>query len=563
MTTGWLGRHLPILDWLPHYPKGGLGADLMAGLTTAAVAIPQAMAYATIAGLPIQAGLYAAFVHPIIYAVLGTSRPLSVTTTSTIAILTAEAIGKAAPDGDPAQLMAAGAALALIVGVMLVVASILRLGFVANFISAPVLSGFKAGVGLVILVGQLPKLFGLHIGDDGFFRKLAAIAQHLPAASVPTTALAAAVLALAFGLKRFAPRWPAPLMALAAAIAASALLGLHGMGVALVGHVPSGLPAPAVPSLSLALSLWPAALGVALMGFVETIASGRAFAAKGEPRPAADQELLAIGVAGAVGAFFGAMPAGGGTSLTAVNSKAGARTQITGFIIAAVALATMLFLAPVIELMPQAALAAVVVVAASGLIEPREFDAIRRVRFDEFCWALVTLAGVILLGTLDGVLIAIVVSLATLSYQANHPPVYALRRKPGTDVFRPVSPLHPDDQSPPGLLILRTEGRAYFANAQRISDKMWLMIHEAKPRVVLLDCSAVPDIEFTALKMLIEAEEQLREEGAALWLAQINPGMLEIIRRSSLADTLGRDRLFATVALAVEAYGARAGAAGA
>ncbi len=557
MNAGWWGRHIPILDWLTHYPKGGLGADLIAGLTTAAVAVPQSMAYAAIAGLPIQAGLYAAFVHPVLYAVLGTSRRLSVTTTSTIAILTAEAVAAAAPGGGPGQLMAAGAALALLVGIMLVLASFLRLGFVANFISAPVLSGFKAGVGLVILLGQLPKLLGVHVHADGFFRELATIVGRLPTASIPTTVLAVAVLALAFGLRRFAPRWPAPLLALVAAIAASALLGLHGMGVALVGAVPSGLPAMAVPSLSLAWSLLPAAAGVALMSFVETIAAGRAFAAKGEPRPEADQELLATGVAGAVGALFGAMPAGGGTSATAVNQKAGARTEVTGLIIAAGALATMLFLAPVIELMPQAALAAVVVVAAIGLIDPLEFDAIRRVRFDEFCWALATLVGVVLLGTLDGVLVAIVISLSTLAYQANHPPVYALGRKPGTDVFRPLSPDHPDDETPPGLLILRTEGRVYFANAERISDKMWALFHQFKPRVVLMDCGAVPDIEFTALKMLIEAEDRLRDEGAELWLAHLNPGTLEIIRRSKLGDILGADRLFQTPMLAEEAYQVR------
>ncbi len=552
-TTVW-DRYIPILYWLPRYPRGALRSDLIAGLTTAAVVIPQAMAYATIAGLPIEAGVYAVFVPALIYAVLGTSRPLSVSTTSTIAILTATELAWVAPGGGAEQLMAASATLALLVGAMLALAAVLRLGFIANFISDPVLTGFKAGVGLVIVVGQIPKLLGEHLQDEGFFRNLAAIPLHLTETSLPTLVLALAVLLLAFGLKRFAPRAPAPLLALAAAIAASALLGLQGMGVALVGHVPSGLPSLALPSLPLAWQLWPGAAGIALMSFVETVAAGRSFAAKGEPRPEANQELLALGVANIAGSFFRAMPMGGGTSQTAVNRKAGAQTQVAALVTAIVAIATVLFLAPVIDLMPQAALAAVVVVATVGLLDPSEFWAVRRIRADEFWWAVVTLAGVLLLGTLYGIFVAVVVSLLTLMYQANHPPVYALGRKPRTDVFRPLSSQHSDDEVLPGLLILRTEGRVYFANARRIGDKMWAAIHETKPQVLILDCSAVPDIEYTALKMLIEMEEKLREAGIALWLAALNPTVLEIIRRSELGNILTRGRMFSDLELAAEAY---------
>jgi SulP family sulfate permease len=559
MTTSWWGRLIPILDWLPRYPKGGLSSDLVAGLTTAAVVVPQAMAYAAIAGLPIEAGVYAAFVPPVVYAVLGTSRPLSVSTTSTIAILTATELAGAAPGAGPGQLMGAAATLALLVGIMLTLAALLRLGFVASFISAPVLSGFKAGVGLVIVVGQIPKMLGVSSPAGGFFRKLLAIPLRLPDTSSPTLILAMAVLLLAFGLKRIAPRLPAPLLALGAGIAASALLGLHAMGVALVGNVPSGLPSLAIPDLALVGRLWPGAAGIALMSFVETIAAGRAFAGEGEPRPQANQELLALGLAGALGALFGAMPAGGGTSQTAVNSKAGARSQVAGLVTAAVAMATMLFLAPVIDLLPQAALAAVVVVATVGLLDPREFNAIRHVRADEFWWAVAALAGVLALGTLDGVLIAIVVSLLTLVYQSNHPPVYELRRKPGANLFRPSSPQHPDDEALPGLLVLRSEGRVYFANAERVGDKMWPLIHASNPQVLVLDCSAIPDIEYTALAMLIKAERKLRETGAVLWLAQLNPRVLEIVRRSPLGDVLTDDRLFAELEHAVTAYQARHG----
>jgi SulP family sulfate permease len=554
MSTAAWQRYIPILYWLPRYPKDGLRFDVIAGLTAAAVVIPQAMAYAAIAGLPLEAGVYAASVPAMIYAVLGTSRPLSVSTTSTIAILTATSLAAATPGGSPEQLMSASAMLALLAGLMLVLAAVLRLGFVANFISDPVLSGFKAGVGLVIIVGQIPKMLGVHFQEEGLFRKLAAIPRHLMEGSIPTLILALAVLLLAFGLKRFAPRAPAPLLALAASVTASALFGLQGMGVALVGHVPAGLPSVALPNFSLAWQLWPGAAGIALMSFVETVAAGRSFAARGEPQPQANQELLALGVASVVGSLFRAMPTGGGTSQTAVNRKAGARSQVAALVTAAMAIATMLFLAPAIALMPQAALAAVVVVATIGLLDPSEFKAIHRIRADEFWWAVVALVGVLLLGTLDGILVAIVISLLTLIYQANHPLVYALGRKPGTNVFRPLSSQHSADEVLPGLLILRTEGRVHFANARRIGEKMWAMIDEAKAQVLVLDCSAVPDIELTALKMLTESEEKLSEAGTALWLAALNPVVLAIIKRSKLGGILSHERMFSNLELAVKAY---------
>jgi MFS superfamily sulfate permease-like transporter len=278
---------------------------------------------------------------------------------------------------------------------------------------------------------------------------------------------------------------------------------------------------------------------------------------RGEPRPEANQELLALGLANVVGAVFRAMPAGGGTSQTAVNRAAGAHSQVAGLASAATAVAVILFLAPVIRLMPQATLAAVVIATSIGLVNLPELGAIRRVREREFWWALVAIAGVLALGTLNGILVAIVASLLTLMYQANRPPVYALGRKPGTDAFRPLTPEHSDDESFPGLLILRTEGRVYFANAHRIGDKMWPMVQEAKPKVVVLDFSAVPDIEYTALKMLTEADQKLREAGTSLWLAAPNSAVLAVIERAPLGQTLGPDRMFSTLSEAVEAYARR------
>jgi sulfate permease, SulP family len=545
---------VPSIAWLRRYRPEWLRPDLIAGLTAAAVVIPKAMAYATIAGLPLQVGLYTAIVPMVVYALLGTSRALSVSTTTTIAILVAAELGRAAPGGDAGTLIVASATLAMLVGAMLVAAAVLRLGFVADFISEPVLTGFKSGIGLVIVVDQIPKLLGVHIEKTGFFRDLAAIAGQLPALSIATFALGACLLVLIFGLERFAPRAPAPLIAIALAIAASGLLGLGDAGVATVGSIPSGLPELVQPHLDLVREMWPAAAGIALMSFTETIAAARAFGALDEPRPAANQELLAVGLGNVAGGLFGAMPAGGGTTQTAVNRKAGARTQVAELVTAAAAVATLLLLAPVIALMPQAALAAVVVAYSLDLIKPVEFGEIRRVRRIEFRWAVIAFAGVVLLGTLKGIIVAVIASLLALAQQAYNPPVYLLGRKRGTQVFRARSAEHSDDEIWPGLLILRTEGRLFFANAQRVADKIRPLVAQANPSVVLFDCSAVTDIEYTAVKMLTEGEEKLRGDGVAVWLAALNPEALAVVQRSKLGAALGRERMFFNLQAAVERY---------
>ena len=542
------------LSWTHGYRREWLSADVLAGLTAAAVVIPKAMAYATIAGLPLQVGLFTIFVPMVIYAVLGTSRPLSVSTTTTIAILSAAALGDVAPGGEPAALVAAGGTLAVLVGVILLLAAAARLGFLANFISEPVLTGFKSGIALVIVVDQLPKLFGIHIQKSGFLRNVLSIAEHLPQTSIVTLLLAVAILGLIFVLEHFLPRAPAPLLAVALGIAASWLLGLPQLGVETVGEIPQSLPHLVLPQLGLVMQLWPAAAGIALMSFTESIAAARAFAEPGEPRPTPNRELLALGVANAAGGVFGAMPAGGGTTQTAVNRKAGARTQLAELVTAAVAVATLLLLAPVIALMPGAVLAAVVIAYSVDLFKPAEFAEIRRVRSAEFTWALVACAGVVLLGTLQGILVAVLASLIALAHQAYNPPVYVMGRKPGTDIFRAASAEHPEDERWPGLLIVRTEGRMFFANASGVGEKMWALAADQHPSVVLIDFSAIFDLEYTALKMLTEAEERLRRDGIALWLAALNPNVLAMVNRSRLGQTLGRERMFFNIQAAVQKW---------
>lgn len=543
---------LPMMEWLQTYRKEWLRFDLVAGLTTAAVVIPKAMAYAAIAGLPLVVGLYSSLVMLVVYAVFGTSRLLSVTTSSTIAILAYGALAAVVPGGNAASLLSASATLSLLVGAFLLLGGLLRLGVVANLISDPVLIGFKAGIGLVIVLDQIPKLLDVHFTKAGFFQDIVSILGHLPETSLPTLMLAMAMLGLMLGLKKFAPRLPAPLITVAAGIALSSFVGLDRLGISLVGTVQAGLPTFALPDFNLMRQLWPAALGIALMSFIETAAAGRAFIQKGDLPPEGNQELVATGLANLAGSFFHAMPGGGGTSQTAVNQGSGARSQISGLVTAAVIMATLLFLAPLFGKMPNATLAVVVIIASVGLVSPAEFRSIHTIRTMEFHWALIAACGVMLLGTLNGLLVAVLVSMVSLIVRANTHPIHVLGRKPGTSVFRPLSPEHPEDETYPGRLLLRPEGAIFFVNAPRLGQKMRALIAEFTPRVLILDLSAVPDMEYTALMMLTEGEEAVREAGTMILLVAMNPRVLEVIQRSPLWERLGRERTFFTLDQAVE-----------
>ncbi|QYY28376.1 SulP family inorganic anion transporter [Cupriavidus pinatubonensis] len=551
---------LPLPGWLHGYHKEWVAPDVIAGLTVAAVVIPKALAYATIAGLPVEVGLYTAFVPMLVYALLGSSRLLSVSTTTTLAILVAASFSTLGPNPGTATLVAASATMTFLVGAMLIAARLLRLGFVADFISEPVLIGFKAGIGVVIVVDQLPKLLGIHFQKGSFFHNVLGIAQGIPHASLATAAVGIAMVAILLSMEHWLPRAPAPLIAVAIGIIGVSVLNLPALGVAIVGKVPTGLPPLTLPDPDLMEQLWPGALGVALMSFTESIAAGRAFAQSGESPPPANRELLATGFANLAGAFLGAMAAGGGTTQTAVNQMAGARSQLAGLVTALASLGTMLVLAPLVGLMPEATLAAVVIVYSITLVKPAEFRAVLHVRRTEFSWALIAMVGVVALGTLQGIVVAIIISMLALAYQTSDPPVYVLVRKPGTNVFRPRSDRHPEDETLPGLLMLRPEGRIYFANARRVGHKLRALVAESSPRILALDLAGVSDLEYTALHMLIDAERLLREEnGVLMWLAGLNPDVLEMVRRSPLGETLTHERMFFAIDLAVARYEASSG----
>jgi sulfate permease, SulP family len=548
---GWF-RVLP--EWLVSSRADWVRADIVAGLTTGAIIIPKAMAYAMMAGLPVQVGLYTTLVPMAIYAVLGTSRVLSVSTTTTLAILTAAQLGQVVPNGNPVALLRASVTLTLLVGATLLLASLLRLGIVADFISEPVLVGFRAGIGLVIVVDQIPKILGIHFARGTFVQNVLSIVHSFPKTSLPTLAVGLTIIAFLLSMERFLPKLPAPLLAVTSAIACAYFLNLHHRGVELVGHIPSGLPSLVRPDVSLITMLWPGALGIALMSFTETIAAGRAFARKYEPAPRADRELLATGLANIGGALFGAMPGGGGTTQTAVNALAGARSQLAEMVTAAMALVTMFFLTRLIAIMPQSALAALVIVYSFGLIKPIEFREILSIRKTEFSWAVVAFAGVVLVGTLRGIIVAIIVSLVTLAFQVANPRVYVLRRKPGTNVFRPQSAEHPEDESFPGLLLLRPEGPIFFANAAQIAHKIEPLVRQTQPRVIAVDASGVLDMEYTALKIFAQVAKRQSQDGIRLWLVGMNPGVLAIVQRSPLGHILQREGMHFNLEIAVGRY---------
>ncbi|PRY19680.1 high affinity sulfate transporter 1 [Aliiruegeria haliotis] len=538
--------------WRPS--DGNLRPDLLAGLTAAAVVLPKAMAYATVAGLPVIVGLYTAFVPMIIYAFLGSSRVLSVSSTSTLAILVATQLALAVPDGDPGLLITATATLTFLTGALLIAASLLRLGHVADFISLPVLTGFKAGIGLVIVFDQVPKLFGFHIEKEGFFRDVLSLFRHLPETSALTLAIGVSTLLLLVGMERLRPHSPAPLLVVGGGIALSFLVGLDGAGVEIVGEIPRALPSLTLPTPALAFQMAPAAIGIALMSFTETIAASRAFATQDDPPIRPDRELVATGGANLAGAFFGAMPAGGGTSQTAVVRAVGGRSQVASLVTAAAAAATMLVLAPLLGLLPMAVLAAIVIVYSVTLIQPAEFAMIRGVRKMEFLWAFAAFLGVLVFGTLQGILVAIVLSLIGLSAQAAHPRLDVIGRKRGTDILRPVSPDHPQDETFDGILILRPEGRLFFANAQGTGDRIRALIAEHDPRVVLLDFSRVFDIEYTALRMLTDGEKRIARSGLSLWIAGLNPSVAASMQASGFTEALGPERIFVNARLGLQHY---------
>jgi len=547
---GFLARRLPITTWLPVYHGTWFRGDAVAALTVIGLLLPEAMAYAQLAGAPPKAGLYATLAGLILYAVFGTSRQTVCSPTSTAAIMTAAAVASVGPR-SPAETMALVAGVALLTGAISLIAGAARLGFIASFLSRPVVTGYLCGLALIIIVRQMPKLLGVVVtADGGFFHQLWNDFKSLGSVSAWTLVISCVALALLFGLRRLLPRLPAALLALGVGILAAVAFRLGSHGVALVGTIPAALPTPRLPQLSLAdvLQLAPGAAGIAVVVFAEALSGARTFATRHRYDIDADQELIALGVANLGAGVVGGIAVSGGITGSALNDASGARSQLSSLLAAAVMLLTLLVLTPVFRHLPQAVLGAIVVRAVWGLIDLRELRRYARVRPIDLVLALAALFAVLGLGVLPGLGAAVGLSLLVLIYRSSRPHAAVLGRVPGERTYTDLA-RHPENEQFPGLLIFRLDAQLFFANAGFAHDRLSALVTAAEPppRVVLWDLEVTTDLDITSADMLRRTEQELRAGGTDLMFARVRDPVRDMFRRSGLLRLVGEDQLFLTV----------------
>jgi len=544
-----------IVPWRRGYERAWLSRDIVAGLAAGAVVIPQAMAYATVADLPVQVGLYTCMVPMAVYALIGGSRTLSVSTTSTVAILTAStlvAADVAAGSHDPARALAM---LTLLVGAILLVARLLRLGVLIDNISEATLTGIKVGVGLTVAAGQVPKLLGIpgNPSADNFFAEMRAIFDQLDRVSGTTIAFSAATLAVLIGLRRIAPRIPAPLVAVGGGIVLVAVTPIEQHGLAVIARVPSGLPSPIAPSFDHFGALLPGAFAIAIMVFLETLAVARGVRRPSEPAIDNNQELVAAGVACVAGAFFRAMPAAGGFSQTAINQRSGARTQASELVTVVLAIACALFLGAVLSDLPQATLGCMVVIAVLGLIDPSEFGQFWRLSRLEFWVAAVTAASGLVFGLLPAVLVGVLLTLLLVLVELDRVGVTELQPTPGD---RDVEAAGAHTEPVPGLLILRFDGPLYTANVRSVNRKIIAAVEQhSGVRVLALDATALGRVSLTVMHEFAELEHELQDRDVDLWIAALPPNTLRLAQKAPRwPELVQASRLFPTALAAVSAF---------
>lgn len=502
---------LPLLTSFQGYGRGQIGPDMLAGLTVWAVLVPEALAYATIAGVSPVIGLYAAPAALVLYALFGSSRHLVVGPMAATAALSGAAVASISGDADPAALTAG---LALTVGVLGVLAAVARLGFLASFISEPVLKGFIVGLALTIIAGQLPKLFGVPGGEGDFFEKAWNLVTSLGETSGWTLAVGAGSLAVVLVLHQVSARLPAPLIAVVLGIVVVSVFGLDAKGVQIVGQIEGGLPPLGLPSVAGSdyVALLGSAVGILLVAFAEGVGAAKNYAAKGHYDIDPNQELLAVGAANIGAGLSSGMVVNGSLSKTAVNASAGAVSQLSGIVVAALTVMTLLFLTGLFANLPEATLAAVVVAAVVKLVDFRTLrkyarmttSNLRRIygvaAYADFIAAMSAVVGVLVFDILPGLFIGVAVSVLLLLFRASRPHVAELGRTPdGTrwvDLQR-----NPDALTEPGVVVMRPEGGLVYANADNVADAVRSHLHD-DPRAVVLDTTAVPEIDITAVEML-------------------------------------------------------------
>lgn len=512
-------RLLP--PWITSYERSWLRPDLIAGLVIWSVVTPQAVAYAQIAGLPPQAGLMAAPGAMAAYALFGTSRQLVVSATTATSALSAATVGPLA-HGDVAAFAALSAMLAIVVGVVLVAGGALKLGAVADLVSKPVMTGFLFGLGLTIMISQATSLLGIPAGDGNFFPRLRDLVDHLGDVHTTTLAVGAGSLAVLVVGKGAAPKVPATLVLLALAIALSALLHLDQHGVDVVGDIPNALPDPAVPHVSAhdVTALIAPALGVLVLS-AEAVGVARQLAMKHDYTVDANRDLMAMGAGNVAAGFCSGFVQSGGASQTAAADGAGGRSQLATVVCAALLLLTGAFLAPLFEHLPQATLAAIVIVAVASFLDVKELRRMAHVRRSAITFAALALAGVLTLGVLQGLVITAGLSL-----------LYVIQRLARPDIH----PVQVRQQLPAGVLVMRSDAPLWYPNADLVRRTVYDAARAADARVVVLDLSTATTLDVQSADALSDLARQLRRDGAELRLANVRRPAARILRRAGTAE---------------------------
>ncbi|MFD0134080.1 SulP family inorganic anion transporter [Streptomyces sp. NPDC003328] len=531
--------------------------DLVAGLTVAAYLVPQVMAYAGVAGLPPVTGLWAILPALALYALFGCSRLLSVGPESTTALMTATVVGPLAK-GDPGHYVSLAAALAVTVGLLCLVARTVRLGFLADLLSRPVLVGYLAGVALIMAVDQLPRLTGVRTSRTEFFPQIWSFLGDLTRARPATVMLSIAVLAFLFVLARFFPALPGPLLAVALATAAVVVLDLDGRnGVAVIGPVPSGLPDVALPDLDALPHLMLPAIGVLLVAYTDFILTSRAFADRTDKSTALDanQEFLALGTANLGAGLVNGFPVSSSASRTALAASAGARSQAYSLLAGAVVLAVLLFLSPLLTRMPSAALGALVIYAAGRMVDVPGFCRLASFRRRELFLALGCLVGVLVLDILYGVLVAVGLSVAELLTRVARPHDAIEGLVPGMAGMHDVDD-YPQARTIPGLVVYRYDSPLFFANAEDFRRRALAAVTEQTDPVrwFVLNTEANVEVDITALDAVDDLRQDLTDRGIVFALARVKQDLLDQLQAYGLADSVGPDRIFPTLPTAVDAY---------
>ncbi|MGW5194465.1 SulP family inorganic anion transporter [Kribbella sp. NPDC004138] len=544
------------LETLRGYQRGWLRSDVVAGLTVAAYFVPQVMAYAQLAGLPAVAGLWASLGPLVLYFLLGTSRLLSIGPESTTALLTAAAIGPLAA-GDPARYAGLAAVLALMVGAICVAGWAARLGFLADLLSKPVLIGYLAGIAVLMITGQLGRLTGAPVEGDSPVAEVVSAIRLIPEWELAPVLLSVTALASLLALARWTPRLPGPLIVVALAALVTWMAGLGDKGVALVGSVPSGLPVPQVPSIDpqdVAMLALPA-VGVALVGYTDTVLTARAFASRGGGNIDPGRELLVLGLANVSAGLLRGFPVSSSGSRTALAEASSAKSQVYSLVAALAIVATLLFAGPLLETFPIPALGALVVYAALRLIDVPEFRRIASFRRSELLLAVATTVGVVALGVLYGVLVAVGLSVIDLLRRVARPHDGILGYVPGIAGMHDIDD-YPDARPVPGLVVYRYDSPLFFANAEDFHRRALAAADDSPTPVrwLLLNTEANVEIDITAIDALDALREELTARGIVLALARVKQDLRDDLEAAGFLERLGPGRVFYTLPTAVEAF---------